>query len=112
MSRVAVDWRSASKEVYNDFCKNHPLIKLTFNEWRNIIYEFNDNFKYHILETGDKERLPCGFGEFSINKKKRRIIQKDTFLDGCGLKKKLDLKLLIFGILNHLDLHQDLYHII
>jgi len=75
MSRVVVDWRSASKEVYNDFCKNHPLIKLTFNEWRNIIYEFNDNFKYHILETGDKERLPCGFGEFSINKKKRRKVK-------------------------------------
>ena len=75
MSRVAVDWRSASKEVYNDFCKNQQLIKLTFNEWRNIIYEFNDNFKYHILETGDKERLPCGFGEFSINKKKRRKVK-------------------------------------
>ena len=72
MPRVAVDWRSASKDNYKDFCKKHPLIKLTFDEWRNILYGFNEYFKHYILETGEKEKLPCGFGEFSINKKKRR----------------------------------------
>lgn len=70
--RVKIDWRSASKENYNAFCRKHPSINLTFDEWRNIIYSFNDSFKNYILETGEKARLPFGFGEFSINKKKRR----------------------------------------
>lgn len=72
MARVAVDWRSASKSNYEDFCKKHPLVSLTFDEWRNIIYGFNESFKHYILETGEKEKLPTGFGEFSVNKKKRK----------------------------------------
>lgn len=72
MARVAVDWRSASRDNYKSFCKKHPSIKLTFDEWRNIIYSFNESFKIYILETGEKAKLPFGFGEFSINKKKRR----------------------------------------
>ena len=70
--RVKVDWRSASKENYNSFCKSNSSIELTFDEWRNIIYSYNESFKNYILETGEKARLPFGFGEFSINKKKRR----------------------------------------
>lgn len=73
--RVKIDWRSASRENYNNFCKKHPSIKLTFDEWRNIIYSFNDSFKNYILETGEKAKLPFGFGEFSVNKKKRRKLK-------------------------------------
>lgn len=73
--RVKIDWRSASKENYNNFCKKNPSIKLTFDEWRNIIYTFNESFKEYILETGERAKLPYGFGEFSINKKKRRKIK-------------------------------------
>jgi nucleoid DNA-binding protein len=72
MPRVKIDWRSSSKDNYKGFCKKHPLIKLTFDEWRNIIYSFNEAFKNYILETGEKAKLPLGFGEFSINKKKRK----------------------------------------
>lgn len=72
MMRVKIDWRSASKENYNSFCKKHPSIKLTFDQWRNIIYSFNDAFREYILETGEKAKLPFGFGEFAINKKKRK----------------------------------------
>jgi nucleoid DNA-binding protein len=70
--RVKVDWRSASVENYKSFCKKHPSITLTFDEWRNIIYSFNEAFRNYILETGERAKLPFGFGEFSINKKKRR----------------------------------------
>jgi len=70
--RVKIDWRSASKDNYNNFCKKHPSVKLTFDEWRNIVYTYNDSFKEYILETGERAKLPYGFGEFSINKKKRR----------------------------------------
>ena len=70
--RVKIDWRSSSKENYNNFCKKHPSIKITFDEWKNIVYSFNESFKNYILETGERARLPFGFGEFSINKKKRK----------------------------------------
>lgn len=73
--RTKVDWRSASKENYNNFCKKNPSVKLSFDEWRNIIYLYLDSFKEYILETGEKSKLPFGFGEFSINKKKRRKIK-------------------------------------
>lgn len=72
MPRTKVDWRSASKENYSDFCRRHPSVELTFDEWRNIIYTFTNMFREHILETGERAKLPFGFGEFSINKKKRR----------------------------------------
>jgi nucleoid DNA-binding protein len=72
MARVKVDWRSSSKDNYKNFCKKNPSIQISFDEWRNIIYSFNEYFKNYILETGDKAKLPFGFGEFSINKKKRK----------------------------------------
>jgi nucleoid DNA-binding protein len=72
MARVKVDWRSSSKDNYKNFCKKNSLIQITFDEWRNIIYSFSDAFKNYILESGDKAKLPYGFGEFSINKKKRK----------------------------------------
>ena len=70
--RTKIDWRSSSKENYNNFCRKNPTIKITFDEWRNIIYQYNEHFKNYILETGERARLPFGFGEFSINKKKRK----------------------------------------
>jgi len=75
MSRTRIDWRSASKDNYNKFCKKHPSVKLTFDEWRNIVYQYIESYKEYILETGEKVKLPYGFGEFSINKKKRRKIK-------------------------------------
>jgi nucleoid DNA-binding protein len=78
--RTKIDWRSSSKENYNKFCKNYPSIKLTYDEWRNILYTFNESFKEYILETGDRAKLPYGFGEFSINKKKRRRLKNN--IDG------------------------------
>jgi len=70
--RVKVEYRTSSKQTYNDFCKKYPSTKLTYDEWRTIIYTFNESFRKYILETGEKIKLPYGFGEFSINKKKRR----------------------------------------
>ncbi len=73
--RVKVEWRSASRDNYNKFCKKFKSVTLTFDEWRNIIYLFNESFKEYILETGEKAKLPFGFGVFSINKKKRRRVK-------------------------------------
>ena len=76
--RTKIDWRSSSKDNYNDFCKKHPSVKLTYDEWRNILYTYNEFFKEYILETGEKVKLPFGFGEFSINKKKRRKLKNSV----------------------------------
>jgi len=75
--RTKIDWRSASKENYKDFCKKNSTVKLTFDQWRNIIYSFNEGFKEYILETGERARLPHGFGEFSITKKKRKKMKSN-----------------------------------
>ena len=74
--RVKVDWRSGSKDNYKNFCKKHPVINLTYDQWRNIVYFFNESFRDYVLETGDKVKLPFGFGEVSINKKKRRKLKE------------------------------------
>jgi nucleoid DNA-binding protein len=81
--RVKVDWRSSSKDSYRLFCKKHPSIKLTYDEWKNILYSFNEAFRIYILETGERVKMPYGFGEFSINKKKRRKLKglKDEFVN-------------------------------
>jgi len=69
--RVAKDWRSASRDNYNNFRSEKPEINISFEEWKKIIYGFNKMFTEHILETGEKIKLPNGLGEFTINKKKR-----------------------------------------
>lgn len=78
MSRTKLDWRSGSKDNYIQFCKKTPSVKISFDEWTKIVYSFTDLFKEYILESGDKAKLPCGFGEFSINKKKRKSIKKNN----------------------------------
>jgi hypothetical protein len=70
--RTKVEWRSSSRDNYISFCKKYPTIKITCDEWKNILYTFNDAFREYILETGDKARLPNGMGEISITKKKRK----------------------------------------
>lgn len=75
MPRVHVDWRSANVNNYNTFQKAYPDIKITFDEWRNILYMFNEEFQTYILETGEKAKLPGGMGDFSIMKKKRKRIK-------------------------------------
>lgn len=77
MPRPVIEFRTASKECHIDFCKKHPEINLSYEEWRIIIYSFNEAFRDYILETGEKVKLPCGFGEFSIKKKKRRKVKSN-----------------------------------
>lgn len=75
MSRVKVDWRTSSRESFNDFKGKNKSININFEDWKKIIYAFNEAFRDYILETGEKGRLPSGFGEFSINKKKRTPVK-------------------------------------
>lgn len=70
MPRVTVQYRTASRKVYEKFCATHPQISLTYDKWLEIIYTFNYALRDHILETGDRCKLPWGFGTLSIEKRK------------------------------------------
>ncbi|MEI6187000.1 MAG: hypothetical protein WCP46_00665 [Alphaproteobacteria bacterium] len=70
--RVKVDVRTGSPECYRDFKAKHPHIDISLQEWTEIIYQFNESFRNYLLETGDREKLPWGFGSFAITKKKRK----------------------------------------
>ncbi len=70
MSRVKVQYRSGSKEVYGKFCLKHPEVKITFTKWKEVIEGFAHQFRDYILGTGEKGRLPGGLGVFAISKKK------------------------------------------
>lgn len=72
MPRVKVSYRTTSRGVYDRFCAAYPSINLSFEKWKEILYTFNCSFRDHILETGDRCKLPWGFGTFSISKKKNR----------------------------------------
>lgn len=72
--RLPVEFRSASNDNYKRFCKEHPEVDITMDEWRSVLYTYLDLFKEHILETGEKAKLPAGWGEYSIEKRQRKRI--------------------------------------
>lgn len=74
--RVAVEYSSTRKEVYKVFCEKYKLEKVDYVKWKNIIYTFNEMYRDYLLETGNKEKLSSGFGEFGINKRKRKTFKK------------------------------------
>lgn len=77
--RVKVAFRSASKKQYIDFCSKNKDIKLSFEEWKEIIYAFNYDFRDYILTYGDKAKIPFGFGDLSIKKSK---VRRTKLIDG------------------------------
>lgn len=79
MSRPKIDYRTASKESYEAFINNNPSVNLSFEEYKKVIYTFNSLLVTHLLETGDKVKLPFGLGELVINKykPKKYVTNKD-----------------------------------
>lgn len=75
--RIKKEWRMTSRENYVLFCEEYPEISLSFVEWQNIIYHFNEGFRDYILETGNSAKLPYGFGDFCVAKKKRKKMYTD-----------------------------------
>ena len=83
--RTAIEWRSVSRANYKLFCKKHPNIKLHIDDWRKIIYSYNEMYKEYLLETGEKEKLPYGLGNFSIVKKKRQKVVSHNGVEHINL---------------------------
>jgi nucleoid DNA-binding protein len=74
--RPTIEYRTASKKSYEDFCKKNPSIKISFSKWKEIIYTYNRMCIKYVLETGQSVKLPHGFGRLSINKKKPKTTKK------------------------------------
>ena len=72
MSRVKREYSTSSKENYDRFIKANKLIKadLSYEKYNKFINLNNWMSVEYVLETGYKVRLPFGFGDLSINKKK------------------------------------------
>ena len=70
--RNKIDYRTASKAAYTNFCNKNTSVTISYEDWKSVIYGFNELFKIYALETGDDVRLPHGFGDFRIKKKKRK----------------------------------------
>lgn len=66
--RKSVEYRSSSKDVFKRFKQANPEIKIDFNTWISIIYNFNYSFRDYILETGYRGKFIFGFGDFAITK--------------------------------------------
>lgn len=70
MGRVIRQYRSDSKEAYTSFCNEYPQYNLSYTTWRKCLFNINYSYAEYILQSGDKVRLPNGFGDIAINKKK------------------------------------------
>lgn len=77
--RTKIDYRSGSKSSYSEFCKRNPHVKISFDKYYEVINVCNKMFANEILETGNRLKLPFGFGDLSINKRKTAI--KVKYLD-------------------------------
>lgn len=77
MGRVKRQYISDGKEAYEDFTREYPEFKIDSKTWRNILREINFTYRDYALQTGERTKLPCGFGDISINKQKSCKIYVD-----------------------------------
>lgn len=68
MSRPKADYRTGGKEAYENFCKNHPTVKITYKQYQNVIRTCNEMIMNYVIDTGERFKLPFGFGDISIDK--------------------------------------------
>jgi hypothetical protein len=109
MSRPVIEYRTTSRETYEDFCLQNPEVSISYQDWKNIIYAFNEAFANYILETGDRIKVPFGLGEVWIGKKKPRrykVVNGEEKLNlPIDWKKSKELGKVVY----HLNLHTDGY---
>lgn len=77
--RPKLDARTASRENYKKFCIAHPKTKISFEQYKNILYTYNRKLILYVMESGRMLKLPYGFGILVITKYKP---QKYKIKDG------------------------------
>lgn len=66
--RVKREYRTASKANYNRFKSLHPKMDVSFEDYKKILKHCNRMFYMEALNSGDRVKLPYGFGEFAVHK--------------------------------------------
>lgn len=106
MPRPIIEYISASKKNYKEFCQNHPNIPISFKTFKDIIYTSNSIYANFVLE-GEKIKLPHGFGSLAINKKKQKykitIKGKDKILLAVNWQESRRLGKKIYYTNSHTD---------
>lgn len=74
--RVPKGWRMAGKATWKKFIEENPQLSISYVDFQNIIYGFNEGFRDYILETGERIKYPFGFGTFVIAKSKTKKFKK------------------------------------
>lgn len=107
MPRPKIDYRTTSKQTFERFLEAHPHIRITYKKWVEVIRTFNESFRDYILETGDKCKLPFGFGDYSVSKKitkRYRVVNgKDVVALPVDWKKTKEKGKRIFIFNDHTD---------
>lgn len=68
MSRPIIQYRTTSAEAYKSFKEANPRIDITYSQFNQIIRTCNEMIMEYVMETGEKFKLPHGFGTISIHK--------------------------------------------
>jgi hypothetical protein len=76
--RISHGFRTASKESYNKFCIKYPEYDITFEQFKKVLYHYNNLLAVHMMETGDLVKLPFGLGKLVINKYKPNKTRLNT----------------------------------
>lgn len=75
MPRPKIQYRTTSAEALRSFKELHPRVDISYDQFNQIIRTCNEMIMEHVMETGEKFRLPHGFGDISIHKWKPKRIK-------------------------------------
>lgn len=78
MSRPKFEYRTISKETYNSFCKLNPSVAISYEDYKKVIHTYNSLFIEHMLETGERIKMPYGLGTIGISKFKPAKVKVDA----------------------------------
>jgi len=68
--RPRCELRTASKESYLRFIKENPKVKVSREQYVEILKELNHQYVIYVLETAKLVKLPYGFGGLMVSKHK------------------------------------------
>lgn len=107
--RPVYDSRTGSQQTWKRF-KELKQVNIPFEDYLKILHTFGELLMVHLLETGDRVRLPWGLGYFGVNKKKRKRIVIDV-AGKKGFNLPVDWKTSkeVGKIVYHMNFHTDGY---
>lgn len=72
MSKPKGVYYCQSKGAYEKFCKANWRVDIPFDKWVEVMRTFNTLFMEYVMKTGEKVKIPRGFGSLAIAKYKKK----------------------------------------